>query len=248
MATPAQLQAFEGILTSIGAAAKHLPDQVVTGFLPVVGKAYTGTLMTIGRAVNGWAEGVKPCELTSAAAVSHFARVVQERSPDGEACPMAWVERRWGVNDGDYNTARSAFWRGIKGVLAEPEGEPSGPDWSSQLVWSNLYKIAPAAGGNPSTALQNVQRDGCVRLLASEIETFEPRRILFLTGLDWAAPFLESMQTSGSEAETGGFVEWSGRIQVASGHTARGVVACHPQGKPGAAWIDEVAKAFNETE
>ena len=68
--------------------------------------------------------------------------------------------------------------------------EHSSNDWSSHLVWSNLYKLSPRDGGNPSGRLQNIQLDGCRALFNLEVETYRPGRLLLLTGWDWAEPFL----------------------------------------------------------
>lgn len=63
---------------------------------------------------------------------------------------MLWVKDGWGATD-RYNTKRSAFWRAVRGVV---EGlgisDVEHDTWSSHLVWSNLYKLSPADGGNPS--------------------------------------------------------------------------------------------------
>ena len=52
-----------------------------------------------------------------------------------------------------------------------------------------LYPLAPCRGGNPNVALQRAQFEGCRRLLHQEIEEYRPRRLIFLTGLDWLSRF-----------------------------------------------------------
>lgn len=99
-----------------------------------------------------------------------------------------------GCNKG-YNTKRSAFWRCIRGVvqgLGVADVEDAG--WSSHLVWSNLYKVSPAGGGNPKGVLRKVQFRGCAELLNSELRTYRPSRVLFATGFDWAEPFLKEAE------------------------------------------------------
>ena len=50
-------------------------------------------------------------------------------------------------------------------------------NWSSYLVWSDLYKVASPEGGNPSTKLCNAQLDKCGRLLLKEeIAYYKPKR------------------------------------------------------------------------
>lgn len=43
------------LLQSVGAASGHLARLDLTSFFPMKGRAATGELMVIGRAVNGWA-------------------------------------------------------------------------------------------------------------------------------------------------------------------------------------------------
>ena len=117
--------------------------------------------MVVGRAVNGWTEGILPEHLALPAAAETYSQVVLT-SVNGDApcppCPMTWVTNQWGNTNKGYNTRRSAFWRVIRGVvdglgIADVEQDA----WSSHLVWSNLYKIAPANGRNPSKTLSDIQ-------------------------------------------------------------------------------------------
>ena len=54
--------------------------------------------------------------------------------------------------------------------------------WPSTLCWTNLYKISPFAGGNPSRSLADAQLDKCIQILKIEVSDWKPRRLLFLTG------------------------------------------------------------------
>ena len=149
---------------------------------------------------------------------------------------MGWVTDRWGATDG-YNTARSAFWRVLRRfVLANPANQADPEHWSSRLVWTNLYKVSPAAGWNPGGDLQQAQRPSAIELLALEIDAFRPRRILALTG-SWIDPFVADL---GLSLETrSGLVEG-----VGSARGAAWVIAKHPMGKPGDLFVSEVTQAF----
>lgn len=62
--------------------------------------------------------------------------------------------------------------------------------WYDNIVWDNLYKIAPQNGGNPSDQLRKVQFEASAELLSAEIEYFNPTHILFATNyIDWFTPF-----------------------------------------------------------
>ena len=116
-------------------------------------------------------------------------------------------------------------------------------DWPSHLVWSNLYKLSPASRGNPGDRVADIQLNGCRDLLELERKTYRPARLLFLTGQDWARPFLDKMVATD---EMDGQFEYVQRAGSLSGDCqARFVVARHPQGKPQEALTKEVLQAFH---
>ena len=160
---------------------------------------------------------------------------------------MMWVTDGWGNANGGYNTKRSAFWRTIRGVVARLEiADVEQDSWSSHLVWSNLYKIAPAERGNPGATLRQVQLAGCRELFSLELMTYTPSRLLLLTGIGWASPFLPDFD--GTPQDVAGFcyVERFGTLTISPGkRPTRYVVAAHPQGKPEDQWVTEVCSAFN---
>jgi len=182
---------------------------------------------------------------TAAGGASRDRPGVKEDMPPN--CPMSWVTKCWGGGE-DYNTRKSAFWRVIRatvGRLRIADINADGSAWPSQLVWSNLYKIAPAAGGNPNNQLQRAQFEGCLQLLHWEIETFKPKRLLFLTGLAWAGPFLEHAWCDNLPVEGQVFIEAKGYV-MAGPEPASCVIASHPQGKNERNWVDEVVAAFSQ--
>lgn len=239
MATDQERELFEStILSRVGKQAVNLPTSEVTGFLAMAGQAWTGDLMIVGRAVNGWTDGILPERLAASAEVSQYARLVQESVAGDGRCPMSWVTEHWGATR-DYNTKRSAFWRSIRSVVQRLGiADVESADWSSQLVWSNLYKISPATGGNPSNALCDIQFAGCAELLDLEFATYRPSRVLFLTGSNWADPFLAQWELPKSDQFQ--YVE-----RVGPYGKAHCVVAAHPQGKPEEKWVNEVISAFS---
>lgn len=243
-ATVAEKELFTDGLTVIGQNNQLLPAAEISGFLAMTGDLYTGDLMVVGRAVNGWLRGILPAELASSRVANSYAEeVFQSVTADG-TCPMQWVTDCWGDEAGDYNTARSAFWRVIRktvGVLGI--ADPEDIKWPSHLVWSNLYKVAPADGGNPGNALAEIQFDNCLALFNLELKTYAPRKVLFLTGWDWAGEFLKNCPNIEMHA---GLLEASGTISVCAGDSCRFAVAKHPQGKPEALWVDAVSEALRD--
>jgi hypothetical protein len=243
------------VLSSVTQVAAE--DVEVTGFLPMIGRVYRGQLMVVGRAVNGWTDGITPKTLRDDARRREYAQQVYNSVTENMAtkCPMSWVTAYWGVTDywgvteeKNYNTRRSAYWRVIRAVVSRLNIANVNDDenpWPSHLIWSNLYKIAPAEGGNPNTILCRAQFNGCVQILQWELENYRPRRLLFLTGRTWADPFLAKVWNDRAEPDRHSFVEVVGHVACGPQHAATCVVACHPQGRNETDWVNEVVAAFD---
>jgi hypothetical protein len=224
-------------------AITQVTTETVTGFLPMVGREYSGQIMVVG----GWTKGIAPTQLGNDVLCLDYARSVYQSVTEsmlGE-CPMSWVTACWGATK-KYNTRRSAFWRVIRAVVGRLDIANVDDDqnpWPSHLVWSNLYKIAPVEGGNPDGNLQQAQFKGCVKLLQWELKNYQPRRLLFLTGRAWADPFLREAWQDRALPEGQSFVEATGHVKCGP-HAATCVVAKHPQGKNETDWVNEVVAAF----
>lgn len=216
---------LDGLLSDVYTASHQRQLPRITTFIPRRGSRYSGGMMLIGRAVNGWKEheftfdDVSDDELRSL----YLDRVL--RFEADHDCTMRWVADHWPRPKGSYSTSRSAFWRVAKKVATRLPGI-EGDEWPSHLAWTNLYKVAPAAGGNPDTNLRQAQLQSCRRLLRWEIERLQPKVILALTGWDW---FKEFADTLGAKIEV-----FEGRLVEGSGIVADSqiVIAKHPQGKP----------------
>lgn len=222
----------------------ELGDSELSFFCALRGSLSQGQLMVFGRAVNGWTTKCKPGELGSAPRIDSLIREMKDFSELGDRCPMRWVIDLEGAKP--YNTRKSAFWRVIHAIKSALE--PTSRDqsvWSSSLMWSNLYKVSPFKGGNPSSALMRLQLPFCFRLLEQEISQWSPKRLLFLTGLDWALPFLRTDHLSFEQQRSGSVVESIGLLHFSSlGLSIPTVIAPHPQGKPEATIVREIIKAF----
>ncbi len=233
----------DAILAPIGEARPGLPHRELTGFMATKGCKYSNELMVVGRAANGWVFGAYPEQFADAAFRRRFARDV--RMSVGGDHPMEWVHHQWGAKN-CYNTKRSAFWRVIRrvteglGIVHDSEG-----NWPCHLVWSNLYKVSPADGGNPySSELYNLQFPGCKDLFEAELRAYMPKRLLLLTGwegwADWFLPDLDEPESSSLYVERVGFLPLSKRYQL------RVVVACHPQGRPEEQWSRDVIREISD--
>lgn len=224
----------------IGEAAHTLPEERLTGFLAMRGHAYDGELMWVGRAVNGWVKpGCTPTELRDAARADALVQAVLGKAvvASEDPCPLRWVANPWSGKKDDYNPARSAFWRTARRTLSAVGGAGASEQaWSSRLVWSNLYKVAPEKGWNPSATLAALQRARCRELLLHEIATFRPRRLVFATGMDWAQPFLDAPCFAFDRRPDTGHLRGSGDLVLDGETIGRFAVALHPMGKNEDLW------------
>ena len=246
------------------------PSEKVAGFLAMVGHNYSSELMVVGRATNGWCGS----NLSTSKLEDFVDEAIENAGPhfgaENQRCPMSWIIDQWGLSraketykkmdlnpDDAYSTARSAFWRVTKRVteaLGIAKDDPSkNESWPSHLVWSNLYKIAPACKGNPPKWLSEPQTEACVSLLKMELDTYRPKRVIFLTGLDWAEELWNKIPGANTLVKHDGLlVEAVGTFDLPAqrelpSQRIRIVVAKHPQGKKGDDWVRCVLDAFKVT-
>jgi hypothetical protein len=250
MATTQQRDYFaEILLPEIGKNAAKLPDHALSGFLSIQGHLYNNELMVVGRATNGWIdESPTPNKFTDQVTAKKYASKVFEETQGNGSCPMEWVSNQWGSqaeSTNYYNTKKSSFWRVTRKVLTELNIVKNDDErWSSHLVWSNLYKVAPSSGGNPSKTLRDIQMPVCKYFLREELSNYHPRRVLLLTGQNWAEPFLKDIETSSTTIPAFKYVETCSQKRYSDGGTTKIVVAAHPQGKTESIWVREVIDAF----
>ncbi|MEW6381165.1 MAG: hypothetical protein AB1611_16375 [bacterium] len=151
-------------------------------------------------------------------------------------------------NKNRYNTKKSAFWRTIQRVILNLQiATDSATDWPSRITWTNLYKVSPAKGGNPYSTLMELQRPFCGKLLRQEIIESAPKRLLFLTGINWFEPFIPLIGEFIDVVRSTGLVQLRGYLHIPEAdYKSSIVVAQHPQGKPGDRFVLEVTNAFRD--
>ena len=194
-----------------------------------------GKFLVIGRAVNGWWYSDKPEDWK---ALEKRNGRIEEMFKDRHL--MTWVTEQWGSKDG-YNTKRSAFWRVTRELvrrlgIADVEND----EWPSHIAWSNLYKVSPDGGGNPTEMLKEAQFPGCAQILAAEIRELKPQTVVFLTGWKWAEKFLSALEAKQSVSGTGGVLEAWGHLPSGSEF----VVLPHPQGKSEGKIVNAAVNGF----
>lgn len=234
----AQLDEMLSLVADDGAKVR---EKSLCWFPTHFGSRWSGELMVCGRSPNGFDPVWSSEDVATRAGRSEIVRRVRKRFEPID-CQMRWITDAWKIR-GSYNTVRSAFWRVTLKISSQLEIVPStDTEWSAPLAWTNLYRLAPSAGGNPSAALQRLQRRLCIDHLRQDLEVARPRRLLLLTGIDWATPFLQALSANTEKRE--GLVEAFGTLFLADERPISVVVAKHPQGKREKSLVDKVAEVF----
>ncbi len=220
-------------------------DYPLVGFSSLKGSKWSGDLMVVGRFVNGWDVALRPWnKIRNGEAQEEFLQNVLRTRFHQEPCPVTALYRHLGGDPRTGQGVRSQFWRTIQ-CVAQRLG--LGDDWTSKIVYSNLYRFGPNEG-NPPGRLCIAQRKGCIELLNHEISNFKPRRILFLTGWKYADKFLGTGDIPFQEiAHNRGDVDRVGTISVGSTRVDV-VVSKHPQGKKRTPLVEEIRRAFKVLE
>lgn len=167
-----------------------------------IGKDNVVRFMLVGRATNGWGRGIDTStqEAYVKGAVELFKQNTRfetewgERGmKDGENNPYSeyYEVDENGVPDKEklkkYYLSKSPFWSTALKIYQELSKDEihEKTDWYEDIVWSNIYKIAPLKEGNPSTGLIYAEAPACVKLLKEEIRILKPTHILLVIDQSW---------------------------------------------------------------
>lgn len=227
------------VLIDVGSSARVSRTEKLTLFAGRSGPLANNGLMVVGRAVNGWSNCWLADDLHGEYIDTLVDAALRDSTPTSDHDPMSWITDQWGSRE-RYNSRRSAFWRTVRRVALgfSDRQESDERQWASRLTWTNLYKVAPAGGGNPRHRLQDAQRRACIQTLEAEVRLWNPSHLLFLTGRSWCERFLQELGWKLTTARGG--VELVGAVGA-----TQVVVAPHPQGKPEAMLAQEIVRGFS---
>ncbi len=218
------MQPTDRLLELIGLAWEG--EGRLTAFAGVQGKA------DLGLAVVGRAPAAGPTSFTADDMRGAYGRN-----------KVLTALRKQPIPRGDLS---SPFWQTGKAVAEAREDVAANEvSWMDRIGWTNLYRVAPVDGELPE-GLRTLQLPLCAQLFWREILIWRPRRVLFMTGLDWAAPFVFAHHSSELEADrTGTYVKASGALRLQGARTPALVVLDPPQpGEDVAERAHEVAGVF----
>lgn len=260
---------------------KPQKDSEYTTFTAMCGRKYFDTkdqegkdfrFMLVGRTVNGWDEYRKDEELYLTREnfiESSIMNLINEKATITFGSDrFEWIDTsadfpqntaRKGIDrgsvNGDYKLSRAQIWSYTKDVWDSLYGKKTEwkERWFENIVWSNLYKIAPHESGNPGGRLQSCERKACIQLLQAEIDYFKPTHIYFATAREYwfneFATIFSDFQKKGTNVYSGEkkneeYVEATARYIYQDGSSAKVVVACRPEGRTKEKYVREVVNFF----
>lgn len=240
----------------------------LVNFTAIEGHRYSKNrikFMLIGRAVNGWNEYCPfDKELLKDAFVDSAIKNLNNESvalsDKNSKDRFEWID-----NDGrntfrsridtnkamlemnPYSVKRTPFWNYACQIWAKLTKQEDMENlwrnrWYENIVWSNLYKVAPSFGGNPDENLKKAQLESCRALLKDEIDYFQPTHILFETDYEWWFDKFEDLFEATKITDQ--FVKSKG-IYVGDGFTSMFVVAVRPEMRNKTSYINSVLRQFD---
>lgn len=184
-------------------------------------------ILFVGKAVNGWQCNERNVNLL-------FDPKAKENifNLDDQ---ITWIEKN---NHEKYNTNKSAFLRVIKRVSCSLYGN----DWVKKIAWTNLYKLAPYDGGNPSANLRKRQLEACLKIFQAEISILQPKTVIFFTS-GWERKFLTFMNGSKDLGKPTNRVKWNKYyFDIFEIKGIRYIETYHPQGKNESEHVEKLVK------
>jgi hypothetical protein len=170
--SPAFEAAYDALLTDLAQHADGLPDLVCLHW-PMHEPSYTGELLVIGQALNGWGHEGAPADFADA----------------GERRRQLAATRHSSEKQGAFGWMRPRVWSRPFWKLARVALDELGLHLD-QIAWANLAQVAPAAGGNPGGELHWRQHRRGGQMLSLEVSELDPSIVLLVSGRSYAEPFL----------------------------------------------------------
>ena len=83
-------------------------------------------------------------------------------------------------------------------------------------MWSNLCKLSPASGWNPNNELCDLQGLFCLYIFIEELRQWQPRKVIFFTGIDWFEWFFDNYNSVIIHGKTNpnNLVQFEGHLRI----------------------------------
>jgi hypothetical protein len=218
-----------------------------------------------GRAQNGWPARFRKSDLGESTLQSVVREVIDTgtrkslcclgdvKNPNqyidaehlSDACSqpnsMHWIEHRyfWGKKRVCTNNIKHhRFWGMADRIMR------SSPGWPANILWSNLYKVAPLAL-NPRERLKTGQACACAKLIRLELESFRPGAVVMMTAPDWYDSFGKALVSGGcgwtpKPSRDASLVPERGVLELPDGHRVDIFVTVRPEARKLQPMIDAI--------
>lgn len=221
--------------------------QDLAHFVSMRGELYDTSdvrLFVIGRAPNGWWLHL-PC-----GSAQVFA---EEANRQFDSIGFQWIANPEESFNSLHNASgtcylsKSPFWKVAHGIWCKLYKSDK-DDFIKRIAWSNLYKIAPKDGGNPTTGMCKKQFKACYDILKEEIRTYRPTHILIISGYkhwyawegyDFSNIFICNQDLVSNNENKTIFVEGTAKFNL-DGELIPVVITCRPEGRKEDPFVKEV--------
>ena len=204
-------------------------------------------LFVVGRAVNGWKSLECETEQKFGEAAYRVFNDVGFQWIEGTADNFQSLHNKPEAGEKPYYLSSSPFWRVVSNIWCGLSNSNNRGEFFNHIAWSNLYKISPEKGGNPTDKMCGWQFKACREILDAEIHAYRPTHILIITGYKhWYAckgyDFSEIFKcnqdlVSNNENETI-FVEGTAKFNL-DGELIPVVITCRPEGRKEDPFVEE---------
>jgi hypothetical protein len=170
--SPAFEATYNELLRDISTHAQALPDEVCLHW-PMHEPSYTGRMLVVGQALNGWGHMCPPGDFVEAEIRAQQLAATRHSSEKDGA--FGWMRRQvWS----------RPFWKLARVAMDEMDVR------LDQIAWSNLAKLSPAEGKNPWGELLWRQHALGGQMLRTEVAELDPEIVLIVSGRGYAEPFI----------------------------------------------------------
>lgn len=172
--SPAFEAAYDQLLVELAEYHQAMPDEVCLHW-PMHEPSYSGRLLVVGQALNGWGHMRVPADFADAE-VRRRELAATRRSSEKDGA-FEWMRPRvWS----------RPFWKLARVAMTAMDLR------LDQIAWANLAQVSPAEGGNPGGELHWRQHRHGGELLRLEVEELDPEVVLVVSGRGYSEPFISS--------------------------------------------------------
>lgn len=147
-------------------------------------------IMVVGRAVNSWCplqEDVEQIDICSRCTLDWIVNENYYTHCIKNGCKLAQKkqkEREANIKESGKKPRKiisnSKFWQFVRYIVKWLRDNSDSENWTKEVIASNLYKASFQKGGNPK-GFYYQQLEICDKILAKEIEFYNPEIIIFVT-------------------------------------------------------------------